>query len=145
MFTDEFQAGFLTGNLELLVEPLLARYYQPSSASDFGGSLVLKYNLLSFDRWMPYWAYRRRYALDRPIRSDLRTKYQLQFRSRNRAGCAVLFDEPIGFDIWHALSPYLEFWDWRKEHWTECLFRVPGRLVFLPSIAVFPLQVFWEC
>lgn len=55
VLTDEFQAGFLTGNLELLVEPLLAHYYQPSSASAFGGSLVLKYNLLSFGRWMPYW------------------------------------------------------------------------------------------
>lgn len=53
--TNEIQAGLLTGNLELLVEPLFARFTQPLAAEAAGGSLVFKYNLLSFGRWMPFW------------------------------------------------------------------------------------------
>ena len=51
--TDEIPAGALTGNLEVLVEPIFARFTQPFSAEAAGGSLVFKYNLLSFGRWMP--------------------------------------------------------------------------------------------
>ena len=53
--TDELSAGLLSGAFEVLVEPVGAHFFQPFSASLFGGSLVLKYNFLSFGRWMPYW------------------------------------------------------------------------------------------
>ncbi|WP_447969358.1 acyloxyacyl hydrolase [Nitrospira sp. M1] len=53
--TDEFDAGWLSGNVEVLAEPLGARYSKPFTAYAFGGSLVVKYNLLSFGRWMPFW------------------------------------------------------------------------------------------
>ena len=55
VLTDEFDAGWFTGNLELLAEPLGARYSKPFTAYAFGGSLVLKYNFLSFGQWMPFW------------------------------------------------------------------------------------------
>lgn len=55
ILTDEWKAGFLSGNLELLLEPQLAHYYRPFNASAFGGSLLVKYNFLSFGRWMPFW------------------------------------------------------------------------------------------
>ena len=55
VMTDEIQAGLLTGNLEVLVEPIFARFTQPFSAEAAGGTLVFKYNLLSFGRWMPFW------------------------------------------------------------------------------------------
>ena len=53
--TDEIPAGVLTGNLEVLVEPIFARFTQPFAAEAAGGTLVFKYNLLSFGRWMPFW------------------------------------------------------------------------------------------
>ena len=55
VLTDEFDAGWFAGNLELLAEPLGAHYSKPFSASAFGGSLVLRYNFLSFGRLMPFW------------------------------------------------------------------------------------------
>ncbi len=55
ILTNELKAGFVSGNVELLIEPLIAHYYEPFSASAFGGSLVVKYNFLSFGRWMPFW------------------------------------------------------------------------------------------
>ena len=55
VLTDEAQAGWLSGNLEFLFEPLAAHYYEPFSASAFGASLVLKYNFTSFGRFMPFW------------------------------------------------------------------------------------------
>jgi lipid A 3-O-deacylase len=55
VLTPEVGRGFFTGNLELLLEPLYAHYFKPFVASAAGGSLVLKYNFLSFGRWMPYW------------------------------------------------------------------------------------------
>jgi len=55
VLTDEIGSGWTAGNLELLIEPLAAHYYQPFSASAFGGSLVVKYNFLDFGRWMPFW------------------------------------------------------------------------------------------
>ena len=55
VLTDEVGPGFFAGNFELLVEPLAAHYYEPFSASAFGGSLVMKYNFLSFGRVMPFW------------------------------------------------------------------------------------------
>lgn len=53
--TDEIGSGWAAGNVEVLVEPLAAHYYQPFSASAFGGSLLVKYNFLDFGRWMPFW------------------------------------------------------------------------------------------
>jgi opacity protein-like surface antigen len=53
--TDEIQAGLLTGNLEVLAEPVFAHFTQPFPAEAAGGTLVFKYNLLSFGRWMPFW------------------------------------------------------------------------------------------
>lgn len=53
--TDEIPAGLLTGNLEVLAEPVFAHFTQPFPAESAGGTLVFKYNLLSFGRWMPFW------------------------------------------------------------------------------------------
>ncbi|MEE8125405.1 MAG: acyloxyacyl hydrolase [Nitrospirales bacterium] len=55
VLTDEIGSGWYEGNIEGIIEPLAAHYYQPFSASAFGGSLVVKYNFLSFGRWMPFW------------------------------------------------------------------------------------------
>ncbi len=55
VLTEEWGSGLLAGNVELLIEPMAAHYYEPFSASAFGGSLVVKYNFLSFGRWMPFW------------------------------------------------------------------------------------------
>src|SRR5438105_10072797 len=55
VLTPEVGRGFFTGNLELLFEPLYAHYFKPFGASAAGGSLLFKYNFLSFGRWMPYW------------------------------------------------------------------------------------------
>jgi hypothetical protein len=53
--TDALGAGLLSGNLELAVEPLVARFTKPFSAEAAGGALMIKYNLLSFGRWVPFW------------------------------------------------------------------------------------------
>ncbi|WP_447979959.1 acyloxyacyl hydrolase [Candidatus Nitrospira bockiana] len=55
VLTDPFEAGRLTGNLQLIAEPFFARFTRPFSAEAAGGALILKYNLLSFGRWMPFW------------------------------------------------------------------------------------------
>ena len=55
VLTDELGSGLAAGNLELMVEPLVAHYFKPFSATAAGGSVVFKYNFLSFGRWMPYW------------------------------------------------------------------------------------------
>ncbi len=55
VITNELGSGVVAGNVELLFEPMAAHYYEPFSASAFGGSLVVKYNFLSFGRWMPFW------------------------------------------------------------------------------------------
>jgi len=53
--TDEFRAGLLSGNIELGMEPLFARFTKPFAAEAAGGTGVLTYNLLSFGRWVPFW------------------------------------------------------------------------------------------
>jgi hypothetical protein len=53
--TDEFRAGLASGNFEVAVEPLFARFTQPFAAEAAGGSLLMKYNFLSFGRWVPFW------------------------------------------------------------------------------------------
>ncbi len=55
VLTDELGSGAFAGNVEVVVEPMAAHYYQPFSASAFGGSLLVKYNFVSFGRWMPFW------------------------------------------------------------------------------------------
>jgi lipid A 3-O-deacylase len=55
VLTDTLGSGWWQGNVEVLVEPLYARFTQPFTAEAAGGSLVLKYNFLSFGRWMPFW------------------------------------------------------------------------------------------
>lgn len=55
VLTDEIGSGWTSGNVEVLIEPLAAHYYQPFSASAFGGSVMVKYNFLDFGRWMPFW------------------------------------------------------------------------------------------
>jgi len=55
VLTSEMGNGWLAGNLELLLEPLYAHYFQPFGATAAGGSLVFKYNFLAFGQWMPYW------------------------------------------------------------------------------------------
>lgn len=51
---DPFEAGFFSGNFTVLVEPLAAHFFEPFSASAFGGSVVAKYNFVSFGRWVPF-------------------------------------------------------------------------------------------
>lgn len=53
--TDELKAGRLSGNLEVFLEPVFAQFTQPTSAQLAGGSVVLKYNFVSFGRWIPFW------------------------------------------------------------------------------------------
>jgi lipid A 3-O-deacylase len=55
VLTDELGQGKLAGNIELLIEPMAAHFFQPFSASAFGGTAGLKYNFLAFGRWMPFW------------------------------------------------------------------------------------------
>ena len=55
VLTDELKAGRLSGNLEVFLEPVFAQFTQPNSAQLAGGSVVLKYNFLSFGRWIPFW------------------------------------------------------------------------------------------
>ncbi len=55
IFTDELEANWLSGNAEFFIEPLAAHFFEPFSASAFGATLNLKYNFLSFGRWIPYW------------------------------------------------------------------------------------------
>lgn len=55
VLTDPLGRQWWQGNLEVLVEPLFARFTKPFAAEAAGGSLVVKYNLLSFGRWMPFW------------------------------------------------------------------------------------------
>ena len=44
--TPEVGSGFYAGNLELLLEPLYAHYFEPFTATAAGGSLLFKYNFL---------------------------------------------------------------------------------------------------
>lgn len=53
--TDALGAGLVRGNLELAVEPLVARFTKPFPAEAAGGAWMMKYNLLSFGRWVPFW------------------------------------------------------------------------------------------
>ena len=55
VLTDPLGTGRWQGNVEVLVEPLFARFTKPFAAETAGGSFVLKYNFLSFGRWMPFW------------------------------------------------------------------------------------------
>ncbi len=55
VLTDELGKDWYSGNFEVLLEPLYARYFQPFNATAAGGGLVFKYNFLDFGRWMPYW------------------------------------------------------------------------------------------
>jgi hypothetical protein len=50
----ELGRGHLLGRLQLLAEPLYARYFRPFGATAAGGSLLFKYNLVTFGRWVPY-------------------------------------------------------------------------------------------
>ena len=53
--TDELKAGVLTGTFQVFLEPVFAQFTQPVSAQLAGGSLFLKYALVSFGRWIPFW------------------------------------------------------------------------------------------
>ncbi|HEX2055921.1 MAG TPA: acyloxyacyl hydrolase [Nitrospiraceae bacterium] len=55
VLTDTLGSKWWQGNVEVLVEPLYAKFIRPFEAEAAGGSLVLKYNFLSFGRWMPFW------------------------------------------------------------------------------------------
>lgn len=55
VLTDPLGKNWWQGNVELLVEPVFARFVKPFAAEAAGGSLVVKYNFLSFGRWMPFW------------------------------------------------------------------------------------------
>ena len=53
--TDEMNAGLLSGNLAVQLEPFYGRFRNGLSGDAAGVSAVLKYNLLSFGRWVPFW------------------------------------------------------------------------------------------
>ena len=55
VLTDPLGSGWYQGNIELLVEPVYARFTKPFAADGAGASFVVKYNFLSFGRWMPFW------------------------------------------------------------------------------------------
>jgi hypothetical protein len=55
VLSDPLGSGWYQGNVELLVEPVYARFTKPFAADGAGGSFVVKYNFLSFGRWMPFW------------------------------------------------------------------------------------------
>ena len=41
--------------LQVFLEPVFAQFTQPVSAQLAGGSVLFKYNLVSFGRWIPFW------------------------------------------------------------------------------------------
>ncbi len=53
--TDEVDAGLLSGNLAVQLEPVYGRFKNTFTGHAAGASLVLKYNLLSFWHWVPFW------------------------------------------------------------------------------------------
>lgn len=55
VLTDPLGTGWWQGNVEVLLQPIFVRVIKPFAAEGAGGSLVLKYNFLSFGRWMPFW------------------------------------------------------------------------------------------
>lgn len=55
ILTEPWGRNWWQGNVELMIEPVFARFVQPFAAEAAGGSLVVKYNFLSFGRWMPFW------------------------------------------------------------------------------------------
>lgn len=55
VLTDPLGKSWWEGNVELLVEPVFGRFIKPFAAEAVGGSFVLKYNFLSFGRWVPFW------------------------------------------------------------------------------------------
>ena len=55
VLTDPLGNSWWQGNVELLIEPVFARFIKPFAAEAAGGSFVVKYNFLSFGRWMPFW------------------------------------------------------------------------------------------
>ena len=55
VLTDPLGSGWYQGNVELLVEPVYTRFTKPFAADGAGASFVMKYNFLSFGRWMPFW------------------------------------------------------------------------------------------
>ena len=50
----ELGRGPFLGRLEFVAEPLYARYFRPFTATAAGGSLLFKYNLVTFGWWVPY-------------------------------------------------------------------------------------------
>ena len=55
VLTDPLGTGWWQGNVEFLVQPVFARFTEPFAAEAAGGSFLLKYNFLSFGRWVPFW------------------------------------------------------------------------------------------
>ncbi len=55
ILTDPLGNSWWQGNVEFLVQPVFARFTEPFAAEAAGGSFLLKYNLLSFGRWVPFW------------------------------------------------------------------------------------------
>lgn len=53
--SDRIEAGVLSGSWEVLAEPFYGRFRNTFSADAVGASLLCKYNVLSFGRWVPFW------------------------------------------------------------------------------------------
>jgi lipid A 3-O-deacylase len=53
--TDEVETGLLSGNLAVQFEPVYGRFKNTFTGDAAGASLVVKYQLLSFGRWVPFW------------------------------------------------------------------------------------------
>ena len=55
VLTDPLGSSWWQGNVEFVVQPVFARFTRPFAAEAAGGSFLLKYNFLSFGRWVPFW------------------------------------------------------------------------------------------
>lgn len=55
VLTNPLGNSWWQGNIEFLVQPVFARFTEPFAAEAAGGSFLLKYNFLSFGRWVPFW------------------------------------------------------------------------------------------
>src|SRR3989442_1347402 len=90
VMTPELGSRFYAGNLAVGLEPLYAHYFKPFGATAAGGSLLFKYNFLSFGRWMPFW--------------DVRPK-PLAIGHADRRECAGIQDGILGDDAISEQNP----------------------------------------
>lgn len=108
VLTDPLGKSWWQGNVELLVEPVFARFTKPFAAEGAGGSFVLKYNLLSFGALAALLGCRGRHILDQSGFPDSRTEHAVRIRVGNRPWRALFPDRPDHMGDGRALSPHFE-------------------------------------